>query len=310
MKNIFRPISLSEGFIHEKKIFTNINTTEQIDHTNHENYVLCRDYIDNKILTIGYGNANSNLVSDFDPDLLVDHPELKPGTNSDQYVKPLCIDNNYRQFMSENDGIKHTPLERKIKLSIISFINRIYNWFDKKKMSYILKKIFMFMFHLSLISIFEIVFFFSIVSVYENEAIIGIIVNFFSGVPNMCNSFSVDQKEYFTSMFNSMINSTQIINDADSSYTNRKIFNNKLFTNAWMYFLIIAGIDIFLLLIKIYYKIKIKFKKIIMENIMMISILAIYEYLFFKSIILLYQNISQNELLQLIITNFDTCFYY
>ena len=39
----------------------------------------------------------------------------------------------------------------------------------------------------------------------------------------------------------------------------------------------------------------------------MILILAIYEYMFFKSIIFLYQNISQNELVNLIVKEFDTC---
>ena len=83
--------------------------------------------------------------------------------------------------------------------------------------------------------------------------------------------------------------------------------NDNLFVNAWMYFLIIIGIDIVLLLIKFYYKIKINFKKIILENITMILILGIYEYIFFKSIILLYQNISKNELIKLIVGQFDTC---
>ena len=39
----------------------------------------------------------------------------------------------------------------------------------------------------------------------------------------------------------------------------------------------------------------------------MILILAIYEYIFFKSIVLLYKNISQNELIKIIVDEFNSC---
>ena len=298
MNNIFRPISLSEGFINEKR--------------------------DTLLRKFSKNNLNDIYIKlEEDCEKVIDNHETKYSLNDNlsentqKYMKPLYIDNinisvdnhsrehNYQQLINKNDSVN----EHKTKNVINIWTNFLYKKLtpSKNMLIYFLKKLFMFMFHLSLISIFEIIFFFTIVSVYENKAIVGIIVNFFSGVPNMCNNMSLNQKEYFTNVFDSVINVTQITNDANISRINRKIFNNKLFVNAWMYFLIIIGIDILLILIKIYYKIKINFKKIILENIVMILILAIYEYMFFKTIIFLYENISQDELVSLIVKEFDTC---
>lgn len=303
MNNIFRPISLSEGFINEKK--------------------------DTLLRKFSKNNLNDIYIKlEEDCEKVIDNHETKYSLNDNlsenakKYIKPLYIDNinisvdnhscehNYQQLINKNDSVNENKIKNIEKKNVIN----VWTYYLYKKLTpsknmliYFLKKLFMFMFHLSLISIFEIIFFFTIVSVYENEAIVSIIINFFSGVPNMCNNMSLSQKEYFTNVFDSIINVTQITDDANISYINRKNFNNKLFVNAWMYFLVIISIDIFLILIKIYYKIKINFKKIILENIVMILILAIYEYMFFKSIIFLYQNISQNELLNLIVKEFDTC---
>lgn len=251
--------------------------------------------------------------------------------NNETFLKPLHIDNiniyidnhiheyNYQELTNTNEILDENKINKN-KINTIKNDNSESNNIIRKSIIYIkkiipcnntliycLKKLFMFMFHLTLISIFEIIFFFKIVSLYENEAIIDIIINFFSDVPNICNTMSITQKESFTIMFESLVNISEINNKANVSRIERKIFNNKLFISAWTYFLIIIGIDIFLILVKIYYKIKINFKKIIFENVCMILILAIYEYFFFKSIILLYQNISQNELVNLIVNEFNTC---
>jgi hypothetical protein len=203
-------------------------------------------------------------------------------------IIPLCIDN----FNVKNKNN-------------YNFIQKIIP--TKNMLIYLFKKIFTFTVHLSLICLFETFFFFSIVSVYENNAIIKIISKFFNKIPNICKNFTTNQKIDFTNFFNSFINITQIDNKANLSSHIRKKFNNTLLLNAWMYFLSIIIFIFILLLIKIYYKIKINFKKIIFENLIMILILAIYEYAFFKSIILLYQNISEGELIKIIINQFHFC---
>ncbi len=313
MNNNFRPISLSEGIIFEKdntllrkfskndltdiyiKIgeddeisspYKKINSPTRVTPTRfsprrfHNNYYEKENLLENNLI------ENKEIV---------------------EYVKPLFIDNSkspikYSVLIDEEviekiDENKSHNCKKKIRKLIP----------NKNILVYLQKKLFMFMIHLTLISIFEIIFFFSIVSTYENKAITSVIVGFLSSVPRYCNELNYQEKFNFSNIFNSLVNTTQININSDYSAVKRKSFNNELFINAWMYFLVIIGIDIFLLIVKYIYKIKINFRKIILDNFGMIIILAIYEYMFFKSIILLYENISQNELIKLMVNQFNTC---
>jgi hypothetical protein len=304
MNNNFRAISLSEGFIFEKndnllRKFSKNDLTDiyiKIDEDD-ENYSPCSKLL--SPLTPKNSNFNVSSSENF----------FEQNTSPTSPTYPMYIEN-----ISPNKYLKLEDIELKIekniethnKLQIIIIsIKKLLP--STKFLKYSLKKLIMFMFHLSLISIFEIIFFFSIVSTYENKAITEVIINFFNKVPSVCNSLSLPQKENFTEIFNSIVNITDINYNSFISSNKRKIFNHGLFVNAWMYFLIIIGIDLILLLIKCYCKIKINFKKIILENLVMISILALYEYMFFKSIILLYDNISKNELIKLMAGQFNTC---
>lgn len=310
MNNIFRPISLSEGVINEKKdillrkfskndltdIYIKIDEDDENISLNirtpksPENKFLLRDtnimspmYIDNENVVINSLNKYQKLNNDY--------------INDDENINLIS------EISTEN--ILNDYRYRSCYKKLVFYLRKLIP--SKSIMIYLLKKLFMFMFHLTLISIFEIIFFFSIVSIYENKAIIGVIINFFKKTPTMCNNMNYYQKEYFTNIFNSIINTTKVNENSIISSVSRNLYNNKLFVDSWMYFLIIIGIDIILLLVKIYYKIKINLKKIILENIVMILILGIYEYMFFKTIILLYQNISQDELIKLIVEEFNNC---
>lgn len=298
MNNIFRPISLSEGAIHEKKdiLLRKFSKNDLTD-------IYIKIDEDDESLPSSIHTPNSSDIHSF----------VYPSS----LIKPLYIDNNnilvidslnnYQELDvdNENNNLIKSQQKNSLYSKFIYYLNKLIP--SKNIMIYVLKKLFMFMFHLTLISIFEIIFFFFIVSIFENKGIIGIINNFFNQVPGICNNMNFYQKEYFTNVFNSIVNTTVVNENSIIASTSRIIYNNKLFLNAWIYFLIIIGIDILLLIIKICYKIKINFKKIILENIAMIVILGIYEYLFFKSIILLYKNISQDELIKLIMEEFTNC---
>jgi len=308
MNNNFRPISLSEGIIFEKdntllRKFSKNDLTDiyiKIDEDDEISSPYKKINSPTRVSsTIFYNNyyEKENL------------PEDKFTENKEivKYVKPFFIDNSkssikYSVLIDEEviekiDENKSQNCSKRIKKLIA----------NKNILVYLQKKLFMFMIHLTLISIFEIIFFFSIVSTYENKAITSVIVGFLSSVPSYCNELNYQEKLNFSNIFNSLVNTTQIDNNSDYSAVKRKSFNNELFIDAWMYFLVIIGIDIFLFIVKYIYKIKINFRKIILDNFGMIIILAIYEYMFFKSIILLYENISQNELIKLMVNQFNTC---
>ena len=138
----------------------------------------------------------------------------------------------------------------------------------------------------------------------------------------------------FSTIINSFINITEIQNDASDSLNQRNKENNIILGYAWMYFGIITGISLLTIIINflnfkffslqnqeltqpliISEDIKINKKhvnliKIIMDNIIMIILLGLYEYLFFKTVILKYLPISNNELIIYFYNKLDPCLLY
>ena len=123
--------------------------------------------------------------------------------------KPLFIEN-------ENENKSVNCIQQLFPINVKIYINNF--------LLYSLKKLFLFMFHLSLISVFEIIFFFYIASVFENKAIIRIIINFFSHIPTMCSNFNYEQKEIFTDGFNLLVNRTLVNENAFTAVVKRNIF--------------------------------------------------------------------------------------
>ena len=179
-----------------------------------------------------------------------------------------------------------------------------------KYINSIIKKLLIFLIHLNLIALFETLFFIFIVSKHEETAIYNVINSYSDNILMLCNSLNVTEKIYIYNLFNYTNEYNQLKNLSNISYDRRVIHNNNLFNLAWTYFFIILSINCFLLFIKCVFKLKIKIKKIVCDNLTMIIILAIYEYLFFKNIISNYDNISKNELSRNIYDQFSQCFIW
>lgn len=228
---------------------------------------------------------------------------------------------NFRQiaysdgYIHEYKKIEQSPkIQKQLyieELPVLSFEienNQKFNISKYKKIiKYVFKRLLMFMIHLGLISLFEIIFFFKIVSQYENQAILNLIGGFFNNQQENCQLLNSTQKAIFTEVFSYLFNVTEINNNSLESYNNRKSYNYELYLKSWYYFIAIVLINIFLMIVKFYYKIKINLKKICMDNLFMIIILGIYEYIFLKSIILQYNTISGNEVIKFISDKYTSC---
>jgi hypothetical protein len=248
---------------------------------------------------------------------------------------------NYRQYSYSETDLKDIKLAHN-NFTLDKNNLEVSNNLDvpKKKLKckisgyYIFKRLTMFIMHLSLISLFEIIFFFTIVVTFENNSFTGLIDNLASPLINVCQKLNSTEKLVLTDIIKSFINITNINNDAYISQQSRIINNNHLLALAWVYFGIITAISLItsilslcnlsfltkeivineinepLILmnnIKIFKK-HINIIKIIIDNIIMIIILGLYEYLFFKTIILKYLPISNNELIKYLFDKFNTCF--
>jgi hypothetical protein len=164
-------------------------------------------------------------------------------------------------------------------------------------------KIVGFMFHLVLIASFELVFFNFYIIQYENNALIGLTDQLISPIISSCNSLSNSSKIVVDDFLQLFINQTIINQNALDGLNQRNIINHFLFIKSIYYYIGVIVVFIGTLLLNIRFKKNIDFIIIAIDNIIMILILGIYEYIFFKNIIFPYQMISPNELTQNIVNN-------
>lgn len=174
--------------------------------------------------------------------------------------------------------------------------------------SIIYTKIIGFLFHLVLLSIFEVLFFNYFIIQYENNALISLVNKLTSPIINSCQSLSNTNKILVDDFINIFINSTIINNNALLDYNTRQVFNHNLYIKSIEYCIGIIVTFFLLLISNLYFKQKIDFYMIILDNIIMICILGVYEYVFFTNIIFNYITITPNELIKIIIGNLiDAC---
>jgi hypothetical protein len=164
-------------------------------------------------------------------------------------------------------------------------------------------KIIGFLFHLVLISVFEVIFFNYYIIQYENNAIISLVNQLATPIINSCNTLSPINKIRVDDFIDVFINETTINSNAISDYNIRQEFNQKLYIKSIYYCLGVILVFFMSLFSNIYFKQKIDFLMVILDNIVMISILGIYEYIFFSNIIFKYMTISPNELIKIIMGN-------
>lgn len=150
--------------------------------------------------------------------------------------------------------------------------------------------------HLFLISAFETVFFFTYVAGKEDNGIEGTIDSYYTPIKNSCPSWSNTTRWIIYEILSSGKEIQKITNDGLASYNGRMKVNTQL-----LYYSLIASAAFLTILggvtgVLVYRGVKINWTKTVSENIMMVLLLGLYEYVFFMTIIYNYNSISTNEL--------------
>lgn len=200
---------------------------------------------------------------------------------------PLIINQDY----TEISEVTHPIVNNTNLVKNIDYIEIIYN------------KYIGFLFHLLLIATFELIFFNYYIIQFEIDSLIQLTDQLINPIIHSCNNLSNKSKIIVDDFINIFINETVINNNAQNDLNNRNIFNHTLMIQSIYYYLGVIIIFILSLSINIWLKRKIDFPMIFLDNIIMISILGIYEYIFFKNIIFKYNMISPNELIKNIMVN-------
>ena len=151
-------------------------------------------------------------------------------------------------------------------------------------------------FHIMLISIFETLFFFLFISKSEDSGIQGIIQNYIEGVLSQCAHWSANETQLVNAILTVLIQTNQTLASAQTAMQERTAYNRRLEVQAWMY---VVGTTACLLtggLVARLNAIRIPWKRIVLENMIMVALLGIYEFTFFKTIIYNYRSLTVEEL--------------
>jgi hypothetical protein len=151
-------------------------------------------------------------------------------------------------------------------------------------------------FHIMLISIFETLFFFLFISKSEDSGIQGTIQNYIDGILSQCAHWSANETQLVNAILTVLIQANQTLASAQTAMQERTAYNSRLEVQAWMY---VVGTTACLLtggLVARLNAIRIPWKRIVLENMIMVSLLGIYEFTFFKTIIYNYRSLTVEEL--------------
>lgn len=165
-----------------------------------------------------------------------------------------------------------------------------------RKESQLINKLVSITVHISLISVFENIFFWQFISKSEDTALQVTIDNFLQGTLNQCNTWSPNATQLIADLFQIFINQTLIQQQATIASNTRNQINYTLFVQSWLYYVGLLSIVVVISSITYYKKYKIKWKEVAVDNILLVVLLGIYEFTFFKTIAMQYGNITLPEL--------------
>jgi hypothetical protein len=150
--------------------------------------------------------------------------------------------------------------------------------------------------HIVLISIFETLFYFLYVSSLENNGIEKTVNTFINDAVTNCMNISPLEIQIIDDFLDPYINATQVITKGNNALIQRMIYNELISRRAWAY---VGGLMGLFMVLTVYIRcrrIKINWWYIIFENTSMVVLLALYELMFFNTIIYSYEPISTDEI--------------
>ncbi len=152
------------------------------------------------------------------------------------------------------------------------------------------------MIHISLISLFETVFFFQFISKSEDSGLLKTIDGYVDAVGTSCRAWPANVTAAVNVLLNALVNTRNVSAAATIAAAGRDNFNTNLQIQSWLYFVGITGLTGIASAWAIWKKYKFHWRRVLIENIAMVALLGIYEFIFFRTIIYNYVSLSMPEI--------------
>ena len=161
---------------------------------------------------------------------------------------------------------------------------------------YVVETLIKLLLHITLISIFETLFYFLYVSTLEDSGIVKTVDTFINGAASSCENMTPLQIQIVDDLLGPYINATQVIAQGNAEEISRALKNKAISNQAWVYVGAMMGIFVVAVGYIKLRKIEIRWRQVILENVAMVTLLALYELMFFNTIIYPYQPVSTEEI--------------
>jgi len=149
-----------------------------------------------------------------------------------------------------------------------------------------------------LISLFETLFFWKVISTSEDSALVDLINTYSGKVTATCMNMTAEQRLITHDLVTYLFNRTEIDAEGAIAAAGRDAFNTGLQQNSWLYFAGVAGLFSSLAAATWIPVVRqpIKWRKLVGENLALVTLLGLYELMFFKTVIFPYRAVSVPEL--------------
>jgi hypothetical protein len=158
------------------------------------------------------------------------------------------------------------------------------------------------MIHISLISLFETVFFFQFISKSEDSGILKTIDGYVYDVADSCAAWPANVTAAVNGLLAALVDAQNVTAASQVAATGRDDFNRNLQIQSWLYFVGITALTGAASGWAVWKKYKFHWQRVLIENIAMVTLLGIYEFVFFRTIIYNYVSLSMPEIDQHIVT--------
>jgi cytochrome b subunit of formate dehydrogenase len=163
-----------------------------------------------------------------------------------------------------------------------------------------------FLFHITLISLFETIFFFTYVSTLEDKGILNTIQDYVNPLLQGCTNWTTADRIFALDILTLFLNTTTLPPEAAAAAAHRAAINATLFNRSWIYVGGLASTTTVFTGILIWNQSPPPWKKLLTEQLSMVLLLGVYEWIFFRTIVLPYKAISATEVNQYVVQELDS----
>jgi hypothetical protein len=159
--------------------------------------------------------------------------------------------------------------------------------------------------HLALIGLFETVFFWKFVAPSEDTALINLINGYATTLLQACATLTPQEQSAFRGFVGLFLNQTTVDTFGIAAAARRATHNDTLLRNSWLYFGGLTTLCASLSAATRFTGQKIRWSHIAAENLILVTMLGLYEWMFFRTVVLQYESVSMPELDRMVLDEFN-----